>query len=858
MAVKVKNVKIDIQSGTDRTVYATWDFTSRDHFDNYTVRWYYGTGDGIWFVAQTDTINNVSIRQATYNAPENALKVSVKIKPVSKKDKKVNGKTGYWWTPEWSTRKEYKFTSNPPSKPPAPSVELKGLKLTASVDNLDVNATHIEFRVYKDDKTLYKTSSKKEIKTKAASFTCEVAAGHQYKVRCRAYKKKEYGEYSDYSANVDTPPKAPDKILQCRALSPTSVYFNWTNVKGATGYEVEYTTKKAHFDSSTDVQSMMTKDGVAQVIGLQTGKEYFFRVRAINDAGNSGWSPIKSVKIGNEPSPPTTWASGNTVTVGEPLNLYWVHNAEDGSTQTRAIVNINDGGSENKTYDVYACKSTSNTDATVDDIIGIVAPVRDSIAYEDVHTCVLVVDFSYSKSVDKRIRLDIDGITYTVYNSGSYKWESNSRVTFVHDSELNAFEIVNIEESPGEGEPDKTFVFPVDTSQYSEGVKLRWKVKTKGIINDYSEYSIERVVDIYAPPTVELTVSDSTGPIETLTSFPFYISAEAGPNTQSPIGYHISVVADEAYDTVDPVTGEDVTVRAGDEVYSEYFDTTINPLVVYMHPGNIDLQPDVSYTVTASVAMNSGLSGVDAYSFNTEWEDEQYEIDGSVAVDPETLTAIISAVCTTEDGTLPEEFSLSVYRREYDGGFVKLESELTNSISTFMVDPHPALDYARYRIVATSGTTGAVTFYDLPAYPVGEKAVVIQWDEEWSTFDTTEEAELEEPPWAGSMLKLPYNIDVSDANRADVEFVEYIGRKHPVTYYGTQVGETSNWNMVIRKDDIDTLYALRRLQKWMGDVYVREPSGSGYWANVSVSFSQKHNELTIPVSMSVTRVEGGA
>ena len=63
--------------------------------------------------------------------------------------------------------------------------------------------------------------------------------------------------------------------------------------------------------------------------------------------------------------------------------------------------------------------------------------------------------------------------------------------------------------------------------------------------------------------------------------------------------------------------------------------------------------------------------------------------------------------------------------------------------------------------------------------------------------------------------------------------------------------------MEIPKDDKETLYALRRLAIWLGDVYVREPSGSGYWANISVSFSQTHNQLTIPISLELTRVEGG-
>jgi hypothetical protein len=200
---------------------------------------------------------------------------------------------------------------------------------------------------------------------------------------------------------------------------------------------------------------------------------------------------------------------------------------------------------------------------------------------------------------------------------------------------------------------------------------------------------------------------------------------------------------------------------------------------------------------------------------------------------------------------------VDVYRREFDGSFTKIAEGIPSKNNTFVTDPHPALDYARYRIVATSKATGTISFYDVPGEPVGEPAVIIQWDEEWSEFDTEENAELEHPSWSGSLLRLPYNIDVSENSDPDTELVEYIGRSHPVSYYGTQVGQTATWSMDIEKDDKDTLYALRRLQRWMGDVYVREPSGTGYWANVKVSFSQTHRNLTIPVTLNITRVEGG-
>jgi hypothetical protein len=168
------------------------------------------------------------------------------------------------------------------------------------------------------------------------------------------------------------------------------------------------------------------------------------------------------------------------------------------------------------------------------------------------------------------------------------------------------------------------------------------------------------------------------------------------------------------------------------------------------------------------------------------------------------------------------------------------------------------LDYARYRIVATSKTTGTVNYYDIPGHYIGCTSIIIQWNEAWSNFDVTDEDELVQPPWSGSLLKLDYNVDVNESPSPDVSFVEYIGREHPVSYYGTQVGESASWSAEIPKEDKETIYALRRLAKWTGNAYVREPSGVGYWANIGVSFNQKHGDMTVPVSLSIKRVEGGA
>lgn len=754
-----------------RAMYVTWSW-SRSNTDHYEVRWRY-YADGTWWIGnESSTTSYESVYcQSTYNAPTNAKKVRVSVKPVSKTYKSNNNDVHYW-TLGWSTEKEYDFKNNPPMVPGNPTVEIKDLVLTASIDNIEadeLNATQVEFEIVKDNTSKFNTGKANINKnTNYVSYSCKVNPGGDYKVRCRAVRGSLVSTWTDYTANQGTPPSAPSNITECRANTyennEITAYLQWTSVKNAETYEIEYTTNKNYFDKTDQTT---TKSGIEfnyfEIVGLELGKEYFFRVRAVNEDGESDWSGIKSAVLGIKPGLPTTWSSTTTAVVGEPLYLYWIHNAEDGSCQTYA-----------------------------------------------------------------EVELTIDGVsqTYTVKNDRS------------------------------EEDKYKTSEYPIDTSDYPEGTQILWRVRTSGITLQYGDWSIQRTVDVHAQPTLELSVLDSTGElIDTLTAFPFTVTGLAGPNTQNPIGYFLKITSNEYYETIDEL-GRTKTVNANDEVYSRYFDVN-GTLSVVLTAGDVDLESGIGYTVTCSVTMNTGLSKTLTHEFSVSWDEQTYEVNADIVINEEDMTASITPYCKDIVGELIEGVLLSVYRREFDGSFKEIATKISNTNNTTVTDPHPALDYARYRVVATEETTGAISYYDLPGHPVHGNAAIIQWAEEWSVYDSSDEYSIEKPSWSGSLLRLPYNIDVSDSNSADVELVEYIGREHPVSYYGTQLGETSNWSMEIPKTDTDTLYALRRLQRWMGNVYVREPSGSGYWASVAVSFSQKHREVTIPITLSITRVEGG-
>ena len=734
--------------------------------DHFIVQWEYDLGDGRWYHGAS---NETSGDQDTYSVPSNAIGIYVHVTPVAKTYKQGDVDVPYWNGDMVS--QTYYMSSSRPLTPSTPSVEMEDTTLTATIENIsDAQTDYIQFEVYND--TGLVSQARVQVLAQRASYTTKVSPGGRYRVHCRSINivgstGMVYSPWTDFTDPVLAVPSAPQQITVIRANSSTSVYLEWTPVDSADTYTIEYATDINYFDGSnatTTVSDIETTH--YEVTGLETGDEYFFRVCAVNDQGESGYTGIKSVAIGKPPTAPTMWSSSTTVITGDEVILYWVHNAEDGSKETYAQIEITAGG---------------------------------------------------------------EPFTYTYQD----------------------------EETPDD-EEEKTKFYKIDTSEYIEGTKIMWRVRTAGITKEYGDWSVKRQIDVYAQPTLSLSVTNQNGDeISTVTTFPIFIKGLTGPKTQMPIGYHVSIVSNSAYDTIDTV-GQNKHVKSGEAVYDTQIDTN-DALLVELSPNNIDLQNGITYTITVIASMNSGLTVETSKDITVSWEDVTYDVDASIGIDRDSIAAYITPYATDPDDnySIVSGVHMSVYRREFDGTYTEIATGVDPTKNTVVVDPHPALDYARYRIVAIDDATGAVSYYDPPAWPIGETSIVIQWDEEWSEFDGGIKQIRSEAVHTGSMLKLPYNVDISDSNTVDMTTVNYIGRTYPVSYYGTAIDSTSTWNSEIPAYDTDTIYQLRRLQIWKGDVYVREPSGTGYWASINVSFNITHCELTIPITIDITRVEGG-
>ena len=302
-----------LQSGTSRTLYATWSW-SREHTSGYRTRWWFSTGDadGYGFLGKEEDGTQPN---SVYEAPDNAIKVTVTVLPLSE-TYTVDGTDFYYFTGDWSAGKSFYFSTDaPPEKPSTPSVSIKDHKLTASLDNLtQVEAAKrtywIFFEVVKNNSTVFVSEGRAKILTGHAQYSCMVDPGAEYKVRAKAVRMRiqsrqsglptkenpnqilakqpvieeeviddnGVSEWSEYSSNVSPEPAGTIEIVRCMAKTTTSVWLQWTKPKGAKTYDLKYSTDWSHLDNSDDFSTISGIEDDGSMLFQSYEKTGFSRV----------------------------------------------------------------------------------------------------------------------------------------------------------------------------------------------------------------------------------------------------------------------------------------------------------------------------------------------------------------------------------------------------------------------------------------------------------------------------------------------------------------------------------------------------------------------------------------------------
>lgn len=455
---------------------------------------------------------------------------------------------------------------------------------------------------------------------------------------------------------------------------------------------------------------------------------------------------------------------------------------------------------------------------------------------------------------------------YWAHNTADGSKPTKSQIEYSVNS--GPTQVIEKTHSLGPDDKDYTFnhILQVPASTFNSGDVLKWRVRTQGIpAMGWSEYSALREVRIFAPASLSLSVP------RTITVFPINIRLTVTPSSQSVVSFYLAIRARDSYDDEDYM-GEFQHVMAGQLIFSRNYTNLGNNDTIRLTPSDINLLNGQTYDIEAVVATSSGLTANDTAEFTLDITERDYYMDMGITVDPDSLAAALIPGCYSEvsedeegdDIFNPEDIVdnvvLNVYRINFDGSFTLIAEGLVNDGTTVISDPHPALDNGKYRLVAIDNQTGSMYFDDIISEDLEVKGLVLQWDAKYSNYlirdvgDEIEDAAIGDMA-GGTILKLPYNVKKSESSELDTALVEYIGRSHPVSYYGTQKGQKSSYSTDVPKDDYETLELLRRLQVWPGDVYIRAQDGLGYWAKIEVSFDRDYDSLLMPVSIDATRVD---
>ena len=828
------------ESRDGKEIVAIWTWT-KDNTSGYHYYWQYTTGvvdadkKTIWFSGEEgdntidedyagDTSHKDAARQSIYTFPDNATKIRFKVKATSK-TYKSGDKDVHYWSGDYCSWQTYTKNNLVPETPETPTVtQTNRFRLDCDMDNVASGIKKIEVQIYKNGTDLFKTGNAKINETRHAHYTVILDPGAKYCARWRVSNGTMWSNWSEFS-DQESVKTVPDKWeFKTKVLNTTlsgqptyNVNVTWSKCKSAEAYRIEYMDQEEYRSIGFSPQATTLKTIDVPVSGEEGQNHpssylipasnigagtWVMRFAVVVGEYHSDWSDLQVLTLGLTPNAPTTWSSSTSVVIGtDTCSVFWTHNARDNSVERAAQF-------------YYSRKSS------LDAASNWVGP-----------------------------------ITIMNNRTGEKMYE------------LSEAQLIFSGATIPSARQHQTDAGPAMIAIGGSGNIMEWKMATAGGTGTFSEQSVVRLINLYTPASMAFGVY--TVPIaspanvlgDNLTAFPFYIYATCGNTDQSALTYYVRIQSNTEYDTIDNV-GHVVHVSPGDSVYENTFDQTYLNFIEF-NPSNISLYNTASYTVYCEMTTNAGLTDSASQTFTVAWTENGYLPNCEIGIDYENLTASIRPYCEDEDGEEITDVYLSIYRREFDGSFKEIQTDILaeevdgEMIYSFVTDPHPALDFARYRIVSKEITTGAIAYYDAPGVEVGEKGIIIQWDEAWQPFDLVDGTTPEVPGYAGSFLRLPYNIDVSEDNDIEVSTVNYVGREHPVSYYGTHLGTTASWSTDIPKSDKDTLFALRRLSRWMGDVYVREPSGVGYWATIKVSFSQKHLDLVIPVKIDITRVEGG-
>lgn len=184
--------------------------------------------------------------------------------------------------------------------------------------------------------------------TSSATITSSIDLTHEtgLSIRIRNVTADGYSMTSEYYSYTTSMPTAPTlNSVTPDNKTPGKVFVSWTQMWATANSTVIAWTDDPDNWMSNDAPDTYEVTETASgwyIVGLETGKTWYFRVRSVytedDSVTNTPWSNEVGVDLSSAPAIPVLYLSENTITEDGMVSAYWVYSTTDGTPQVAADI----------------------------------------------------------------------------------------------------------------------------------------------------------------------------------------------------------------------------------------------------------------------------------------------------------------------------------------------------------------------------------------------------------------------------------------------------------------------------------------------------------------------------------------